>query len=866
MEKQINFGFCLILSILIHINSQTIENLIIKSANFTINSNSGNKYYYATFDPEVNVPNYLKITVKNDYLFSTINEVISYYKSDSTFKDRQQLSKAVARTAIMWLNKEQIKDGFYFTIETLDTGRNRYSINIIQNDFIELTYGEQYTYYVTEDNKQMKFVIKGQPPSQSATGSEYNNTITIWAKGKKQLSSKLEGANYEKLSKYSAYIIKPEEIKDNSYFLTVEGTVGDLINVGALFFQGNEYNICQKKIKEDLVEITGFLKRGILEENAFDGITKDLFWVKINDHLINKDDIVSKIKVNNLLSYVSIKLPDELDELFYSFHYYISLYNHKDEFPNIIYPLFLGINYMGSFDYKQNLSFIPKWTDGDIEENFKYLTFNIIDHQSQSKAFIATCDTYPICDFNTNDTSKMIPLNKYRGTYSISFNKNEFEINSPISKIQKILFIINDKNSGFSSTLYVNMYTDKDVIMPFQIPVQYKIIRKDNEDNLLIKSFLNLLYEDDKINSYIFIEKLSGNITIHPNYSNYTYYAYQNIQVFKLESNKEILPLKIIAQKDSIYSIKYYEYSEYINCHYFFIGGNYVFNIQNHEPTILFFGMKTPDDFVNIEEKVNYYFLSIDCTVDIIIKQNIIKSYQLPKLKEIIYQDITTSVSSTYEMRVKTEKEKNSCMLYVSSYYMNGSLIVDEKSFILEENIPKIVIFNNAFNITKYSYYSIVNNEDIKINFALLSKGKYEIIFFINQLEIENKYNIEKSTLITLEPKVWKDICYIANQPCEISFNILTKNTDIDSFLKITVNPTSDENEDYSGDGSEDNNTNENGTENGGGSSTVLIVVITTVSVILIVGAVFIFLKFRKKGEIKEEIEKIPQNKESQLY
>ena len=293
MEKKINFGFCLILSILIYINSQdNIINLTIKNDNFTSNYNKGNKNYYITFDPELNIQNYIKIEVKINNQFLNVNPVISYYKKDKTLKDRQQLSKALARTAIMWLNKEQIKDGFYLTIESLDTAS--YSINIIQNDFIELTYGEQYTYYVTEDNKQMKFAVKGKPPSQSETGSEYNNTITIWAKGKKQLSSKLEGTNYEKLSKYNAYIIKLEEIKDNSYFLTVEGAIGDLINVGVHFFQGNGNNICQIKRIEDLVEITGFLKRGILEESTFSGsFSLNSFFIKINDHIINEDNYIS---------------------------------------------------------------------------------------------------------------------------------------------------------------------------------------------------------------------------------------------------------------------------------------------------------------------------------------------------------------------------------------------------------------------------------------------------------------------------------------------------------------------------------------------------------------------------------------------
>ena len=354
------------------------------------------------------------------------------------------------------------------------------------------------------------------------------------------------------------------------------------------------------------------------------------------------------------------------------------------------------------------------------------------------------------------------------------------------------------------------------------------------------------------------MEKISGDFTLHINNSNFKHYIYENIHFFEHETNKEILSLKISAQKDSIYSIKYYEYTKSINQHLFYIGGNYLLKIQNDELGISIHGMAGVKHYVNVYEEVIVNFLPIDCTVDILYGD--INTYQFPELKDtIIYQNIPLKLLPFYKLKVKTEKEKNSCMIYVSSYFLNESLIVDEKSFILAENVPKIVIFNNYVNKTKYSYFTLVKNEDIKINFALLNKGEYEIIFFINKLDIGKKNNIEKSTLITLKPKVWKDICNDVKQACEISFDILTKNFNIESALNITVNQFGGENEDYSDAESE-------GNKNGGGSNTALIAVITTISVILIIGvALFLILKFRKKGEIKEEIEKIPQNKESQL-
>ena len=62
-----------------------------------------------------NLPNYIEIiTQDKDNSFS--NNVISYYQ-ENTFTNRKQLSQNSSDITIMWLNKEQIKNGFYLSIE-----------------------------------------------------------------------------------------------------------------------------------------------------------------------------------------------------------------------------------------------------------------------------------------------------------------------------------------------------------------------------------------------------------------------------------------------------------------------------------------------------------------------------------------------------------------------------------------------------------------------------------------------------------------------------------------------------------------------------------------------------------------------------
>ena len=93
----------------------------------------------------------------------------------------------------MWLNKKQIEKEFYISVECFENPCN-YSIDFIPKDFPKLKLDEQYTYYITEDNKEMKFIISGTPtyaPEKKARPTE-NNVISIWAKGNKKINSTLE--------------------------------------------------------------------------------------------------------------------------------------------------------------------------------------------------------------------------------------------------------------------------------------------------------------------------------------------------------------------------------------------------------------------------------------------------------------------------------------------------------------------------------------------------------------------------------------------------------------------------------------------------------------------------------------------------
>ena len=150
-------------------------------------------YYHVISKSNENLPNYIKIIVRVDTspLNYDYRHTISYYK-DSTFSKINQFTEK-SFSPIMWLSKEQIKNGFYLSIECEFEPIIYFSyyMNISLNDNIELIIKEQYNFYLTEDNYLMNLFLIANLSSYSSENNTQNNSITIWVKGNKNISTKL---------------------------------------------------------------------------------------------------------------------------------------------------------------------------------------------------------------------------------------------------------------------------------------------------------------------------------------------------------------------------------------------------------------------------------------------------------------------------------------------------------------------------------------------------------------------------------------------------------------------------------------------------------------------------------------------------
>ena len=183
-----------IINIMLCLVNSEITNIYLNNSNILYKFNNNQKFK-AISEEERNLPNYLKIQV--DFLYNNDNNdnqfVISYYQQNASFKERKQFSQSFINSTFIWLNKKQINKNFYFSVDSSNISLFSYNLTIYKIEYAELNFGDIYNYYVTEENKDMLFLIKFDSSkyfvNKSYSYSDYK--LIFWARSGKSLHSAL---------------------------------------------------------------------------------------------------------------------------------------------------------------------------------------------------------------------------------------------------------------------------------------------------------------------------------------------------------------------------------------------------------------------------------------------------------------------------------------------------------------------------------------------------------------------------------------------------------------------------------------------------------------------------------------------------
>ena len=845
------------------------KEILLKNDSYNENI-TNNSYFKIKYESESDIPENIKIVAegensKVDINSNYINHVISYYQ-DPEFELRKQLSQNISGITVMYLNKEQIKNEFYISIECAKKPC-KYLFSIFPEIIPEIPIGEQYTYYITKENQKMSFLFDFNSIKNEMNVNINNNSIvTIWARGNKKINSTLDNITYEKHLKYNAYLIKNKDIINNKYEFRIEGNVGDLINIGSLLFEENT-SICNSIIIDNGIKYTGFLKRDILEENCFK-IPIDKQNKRSNFFVYNNPYDITEYQRKDDEYYIKcIKISNNIEEIFYSVHF---TFDEEDDNlgMNKDTPLELGLQNLKYFKEGKTIGLISMNT----EENFKYLTYHVFNEQGKMNMSIYTCDSYPLCSIDINYLNNTIPIQEYRDTFSYSLSKDDLkDIYSPISKRQNILlfncikgsdFDEKEKNRYKSCSAKILAFTEKNNLSLSSEMPSYVYIREGGENNYLYEPEVKKFPED----IYINIKKYSGDISVNINPFKQKY-KYKNSYLF-ISDNRNAIKLSITAKKNSIYSIIYHSKIPDDNQHIISVGENYIFNFEDNLSLNLKYINYKDVYFYNMEYLPNYFSLCpINCNITVESSFMIVfpPSMENTPLKEYkgFYQDIIKNKDQNNYTHLgyiinNTDKEKKNCSFSASFFKLENETNNNDNGISLENNTTYLFLFDQNYSSVKYIYPFSQDSKNISIEFNILNETKFRLELFINNKKIKEEFELDSNQTIIIEPIEWQEICKESKQLCKLSFRVKSENIE-KSQIEIFFNRIYEE---ESEEGEEENDKKKKELIQESNNHIVLIIIIVVLSIIIIGVIIFFVLRNRKKNDnICEEIEQFRNTK-----
>ena len=350
----------------------------------------------------------------------------------------------------------------------------------------------------------------------------------------------------------------------------------------------------------------------------------------------------------------------------------------------------------------------------------------------------------------------------------------------------------------------VRVYTDKSsLFLKTSRKNEYMIIRKGNINKLAIYDL-----------TYVSIETLTGKISIDFDNNTIDHYSEDNFNTFIVKKdsaqNKIILFLKIICEKDSVFSIKNHKETIIktrnigtINDINFSYGGNSLFKLQQNE-TVKSFILSFQSNYDSI-----FFIRPIGCSFgDIKNASALYNNYTLNPL--ILYKPddgIYSEIFNNSDRKIWIKPRKETCFIFASFSLLDNSvydsgIVLGNNSF---HSLSFIELYDNKCKEFKYLYYFLEIENKIKIKIYCLNFFfECPIIILINDIIItEINHPIKE---IELKKNMWENICETSQQICKLTILAINKYYKLD-ILKVSI--SSEENKEEENIPEEKNKTEE---------------------------------------------------------
>ena len=249
MKKNFSLILFLIFYIFSFVITQNTESLL-PAKNIQKNLN-GNNIYLITLEEDISqYKEFIKIVLNSK---SLLKPMMIISKDDKINTQNRIYSSPQTSSNIYYFFKtketfdESGKGSFY--LHFIEKGESTdYNIMISNEEKPLLPIDEQTNYFVTENNKRMKFnLILNQ--------DKLVDYINIWVKGQNIIDANINLNTLSKKKFEYGFVFYGEYTKTTDIEIDIEGQIGDFITIGSISFKENQSN----ELKENDKEITAVI-------------------------------------------------------------------------------------------------------------------------------------------------------------------------------------------------------------------------------------------------------------------------------------------------------------------------------------------------------------------------------------------------------------------------------------------------------------------------------------------------------------------------------------------------------------------------------------------------------------------------------